>query len=210
MHAGFAVFLSIGLIASSASAELTKSGAYGRGIGLEAPAVGPLVASSRGTTGYGVSVALALQIELGTRFAIRFPFDVGATDSVATLGFAPGFLYRLRASDVVIPYAGLGLRFGALSARKYALGLSSTAVSVAPLSTQSGGPRFDFSGFGDSDLDGADRRTRGGVWPELWLGAEILLNKWFLLNVAGSYFYASVSDVGVHVMSLRIGSRFSL
>jgi hypothetical protein len=153
----------------------------------------------------GVSLLTALQVDLGSRWALRLPLELGVggleDSTFAELGITPGLLYRWRddADQRWVPYFGGGLRLGVVGAGRGLLGLPLVTVQALDL---------DFDGHdGGSD---PNLESSVGAFPEVWAGVEWHPNRWFALNLGGSYTYMRLLSTNVHVLHERVGVRFSL
>jgi len=194
------------LAAAPTEGALPRSGYFGAGINLEPLSLGPVQAFSGGGASVGLSLQSALQIDLGTRWALRLPLDLCAggssPSSFAQLGFTPGVLHRWRddAEQQWVPYLGGGFKLGLVGAGRGLLGLPSTTAQALDLD------------FDDFDGDGADPDLETGfaLSPELWAGVEWHPTRWFSLNLGGAYTYTRLQGAGVHMLHQRVGMRFSL
>lgn len=199
--------LLVAVLASTPPAgDLPRSGYFGAGFSLEPLALGPAQAFSGGGAAVGVSFQAAIQVDLGTRWALRLPLELGVGGTgdatFAELGFTPGVLYRWRddADQRWVPYLGGGLKLGAAGAGRDLLGLPLVTVQALDID-------IDHHHGGESD---PNLESRVGAFPELWAGVEWHPNRWFSLNLGGAYTYVRVAGTNVHLLHERVGLRFSL
>ncbi|MBN8232616.1 hypothetical protein JYK02_34370 [Corallococcus macrosporus] len=198
--------LLVAVLASTANAgDVPRSGYFGAGINLEPLALGPMQAFSGGRVAVGVTLQAALQVDLGSRWALRVPLEVGTGGSgdstFSEVAVTPGLLYRWRsdAGQRWVPYLGGGLKLGAAGAGREFLGL--------PLVTTVQSLDLDFDdGDGESD---PNFESRLGVFPEIWAGVEWHPNRWFALNLGAAYTYVRLLGTNVHLLHERVGVRFS-
>lgn len=197
----------LAVLAAAPASPLPRAGHFGAGFNVEPLALGSVQAHSAGGTAVGVSLQTALQFDLGPRWALRLPLDLGVGGSrpanFAELGISPGLLYRWRddADQRWVPYLGAGLRLGAVGAGRRLLG--------QPLVMTQQLRSMDW----DSDGDGADDpnfESMARASPELWAGVEWRPSRWFALTVSGAYLYTRLMGTGVHVLHERVGLRLSL
>ncbi|MBJ6762874.1 hypothetical protein JGU66_19090 [Myxococcaceae bacterium JPH2] len=186
--------------------DLPRAGLFGAGFNMEPVSIGPMQAFTRYGSVQGASLSTGVQIDLGTRWALRIHLEgagAASTDvNFAEFGLAPGILYRWRdtADQRWVPYGGAGLKFGGVGASRGILGLESAAVSAMD---------FDWDDFDDNNSN-PDEETRFGTFPEVFAGVEWHPNRWFALTIHGSYTYARLVHTNVHMFQERVGVRFSL
>jgi hypothetical protein len=198
-----ALILLLGVGWAQAQPALPKSGRFGAGLGVEALSLGPVEAVSAGGASAGLGMAVAVQVDLGARWALRVPVALDTTlggghGTFIDLTITPGLLYRWR-HDVDqrwVPYAGAGLRLGAAGARRDLLGLPLVAAKLpVPHEHHADDPDFD---------------TTGTIGPELWAGVEQHLNRWLALDWCLGYAWTRVDGVGVHLFRQTLGLRLTL
>jgi hypothetical protein len=201
------VILLLGAGPALAQTALPRSGRYGAGIGLQPLSIGPVEVASAGGVEAGLGLVGALQLDLGSRWALRLPvaldFTYGHGDvSFMDLTFTPGLLYRWRheAEQRWVPYAGAGVRLGAVGARRELVGLP----LVAPLHEHHG----DHHLVGHHDDPNFDATLTAG--PELWAGIEQRLNAWWILDWGLGYGWMHVDGVGIHRFRQTLGLRLTL
>jgi hypothetical protein len=185
---------------------LPRSGYFGAGFNLEPLSIGPMEAISGGGVAGGVIFQAAIQLDLGPRWALRFPLELGVggagDSSFAEAGFTPGVLYRWRddADQRWVPYFGGGIKLGVVGAGRELIG--------APLvnSVQA----LDIHFHDGHSSSNPNVETNVGAFPELWAGIEWHPTRWFSLNLGGAYTYTRVLGTNVHLLHQRVGMRFSL
>jgi hypothetical protein len=192
--------------------HLPRSGYFGAGVNLEPLAMGPMQAISGGGAAVGLTIQGAIQVDVGPRWALRLPLELGAGGSgdstFAELALTPGVLYRWRddADQRWVPYFGGGFKLGLAGANRGLLGLP--LVTSEALDTQALDIHFHHHD-GDSSSDPNDV-SRLGAFPELWAGLEWHPTRWFALNLGGAYTYVRLAGTNVHLLHERVGLRFSL
>ena len=171
------------------------------GLGIDLLQIGPLQVISSGGTSQGVVVATGVEIDIGTRLALRVPLEIAYAGSSSTdaagveqstvflfAGFSPGIVYRFRREPHQrwTAYVGGGARLGGFMFGRSLLGL---APNPPPVTTQ------EF--------------TRAGAAPELAAGLLFSPARWFSLRIAVDYTYIFVAHTSVHALSETIAPRFS-
>ncbi len=192
----FAQVLSLALVGAaptmSEPAGVSSPEASSPALHVDGPVVGPVQAFSKKGSGTGLSVGLAMQVDLGPRLAARVPLDVvleSGTTAYREFSFAPGLLYRWRSSpeQLLVPFAGLGLR----------LGLTNPDDTVF-----TGEPPVP------PEFEGAAIKFLAS--PEVWAGVELRPVRWFALTLQADYTFVWMNVPTVlHVVRERAGLRFS-
>ena len=192
---------------------LTKSGRFQRGIGVELLGVGAAATWTRFGTGGGVALTTAMQLDLGTNWALRLPLSIDSTVRNADiayvgLAFSPGLVHRWRTRDDQrwIPYAGAGLRLASSGVRRDFIGLPLVATTSSALSI--GEHHHDGLDFGHHDDPNVD--THGSIAPELWAGAEWHVSRWVALIFGGTYAWIRFDGENVHLVRGTIAVRLTL
>jgi hypothetical protein len=207
--------LVIALISSTAFAQpglapeqapLRKAGLFHQGISVELLDVGAVQAITPHGRASGGDVGIAFQWDLGPRWALRLPIELGVGGLTNGKGYGellmiPGVVYRWRSDEAQrwVPYAGGGVRLGSV-------GIGNTLVGK-PLVVAC---CHDWD-WGDSDGHG-DPNTESAltVGSELWAGLEWNRTSWFSLQLAGALGYERVAATRVIVLRETLGLRFSL
>lgn len=195
--------------------ELHRSGAFHLGIGIEPPYFGSIQAITPYGHAAGLDVGIALQVDIGKHWAIRTPLELGSGGfgngaGYGELAFIPGVIYRFRDTDDQrwVSYVGGGTRFG--------LGGIGRVLINQPLKTQTRnvacchdwGDGGGWSGGGGGGH--ADPNTELvviGLSPEVWFGGELRVNRWLLVNLAGSVGFERTNSTSVFVLRETIGLR---
>lgn len=190
--------------------SLHKEGLFHGGISLELLDVGAFQAITSHGSASGADVGIAMQIDLGRRWALKIPIEFGFGGSkdgahYGELAIIPGAIYRFRDRDGQrwVPYVGGGLRLGVVSIGKTLLGKPLDPVNVACChdwhSDHGGG-----SSHSDPYMEDA-----GTTSPELWAGVAWNRTRWFSLQLAVALGYERVSATSVVVARETLGARFT-
>jgi hypothetical protein len=177
----FAQVLSLALVGASPAA-----------FHVDGPVVGPVQAFTKKGSGTGLSVGLAVQVDVAPRLAARVPLDVvvaSGTTAYREISFAPGLLYRWRSSpeQFLVPFAGLGLRLGVTNPVDTVF----TGEPPEPPEFEGPPPKFLAS-------------------PEVSAGVELRPVRWFALTLQADYTFVWMNVPTVlHVVRERAGLRFS-
>jgi hypothetical protein len=188
-----------------AEPTVRKSGHFGWGFGLELqlgwnPVVTP------GGSPEGFLFALAAQVDLGPRAALRLPLSIvvaaSGENDYSELALTPTYIYRFRyrTHQELVPYAGLGVKLAFVDASRPLLG--------RPLN-------------GMRTPDSCDRQTSVqrdcsfAISPAPTVGIEFSPSRLFTLDVAFSYSFSHLtSSEGavswVHLFAVSVGPRLSL
>jgi hypothetical protein len=180
---------------------LPRTGLFAAGLGIDLLQIGALQVISSGATSQGVVVGTGVEIDLGTRTALRVPIEIayaGSSNNDAAgverstvfffAGLAPGVVYRFRTERQQrwTPYLGGAVRLGAFMFGRDLLGVP---PNPPPATMQ------EF--------------TRLGAAPDLAAGVLFTPARWFSLRIAVDYTYIFVAHTSVHVLSEAIAPRFS-
>jgi hypothetical protein len=185
----------------AAPVPLPRTGIFRVGLGIDLLQIGMLQVIASGGPSQGVVIGTGVEIDLGTRTALRVPIEIayaGSSNSDATygeqstvflfVGLSPGIVYRFRTErhQRWTPYVGGGARLGGFLFGRALLGLE---PNPPPATTQ------EFS--------------RLGVAPELAAGVLFAPARWFSLRLAIDYTYIFVAHTSVQALSETIAPRFS-
>jgi hypothetical protein len=177
-----------------------KSGAFARGLAVEAIAFGAFEAFSGGAQVSGVIFSAGLQFDLGPQLALRVPVHLAAGGDrrsaqtgrfYGEIDVAPGILYRLRydGTQSWVAYAGTGIKVGFFDGGRGFLGLD-----LRPDSGQFSDPNHVTEGsLGVEALVGVDYQ------PTLWLAVDLAVSD-SLLWIGGVAVDALAETVGLRVM----------
>jgi hypothetical protein len=209
---GGLLFVPFPALAEPATAP-RRTGGLGLGVGLEPLALGTVEVVSRGHGAAGLGVAAALQIDLGVRWALRLPLSIDAAfargqSELIEVAFTPGAIYRFRTGldEGLVPYAGGGLRLAGAGAERDLLGLPVVTQSALELKHEHHGDHHPFGHRSDDpNFD-----TEASLGPEIWLGVEQRLSRWFLFDWRLSYSWLRVDGVGVHLFMQSLAARLTL
>jgi hypothetical protein len=192
----FAQVVSLALVgaspAMSESAGVSSPAASSPGFHVDGPVVGPVQAFSKKGSGTGLSLGLAIQVDVGPRLAARVPLDIvikSGTTAYREVSLAPGLRYRWRSSpeQFLVPFAGLGMRLGLANPEDTVF----TGEPPVPPEFEGPAPRFLAS-------------------PEVSAGVELRPVRWFALTLQADYTFVWMNVPTVlHVVRERAGLRFS-
>jgi hypothetical protein len=193
---------------------LHRSGGLHLGVHLEPPYLGSIQAISAFGHAVGTDVGIAVQVDLNKRWAFRLPLELGAGGfgdgaGYGELALIPGLLYRFRDTDDQrwVTYVGGGTRFG--------LGGIGRVLINQPLIVQSQnvacchdwGDGGWSGGGGGGHSDPNTELVIIGLSPELWVGGELRLSRWVLVNFAGSVAFERTNSTSVVVLRETVGLR---
>lgn len=188
---------------------LGKSGAFGKGINVEAALAVVQVVAPGGVEG-GVGLALIPQYDLGARWAVRVPIAVDVTFASSPGGYAdlsltPGLVRRWRRhqDQAWVPYLGGGVKLGSFGAGRSLLGLPEVTTSALFI----GHHHIDVDGHGHADDPNFEVGLR--VAPELWAGLEVHPCSWFSFDLGATYAWIRLSGENLHLLREMIGLRLS-
>lgn len=191
-----------------AAAPIPKEGRFGAGVSVVLPAIGAMEVFSAGGHALGLKLWGGGQLDLGPRWALRFPLVLGFASGGTRKGYveidiAPGVLYRFRnsASQELTPYVGAGVKLGVFGADRPLLGkplIGTTQLALVDIDHHHSG------GGDDPDFDGT--LTVGG---ELWLGASWHLARLFSLDFEVAPSLVAIDSVLVVAVSETVASRFT-
>ena len=199
----------IGVILAQAAATmpLPEAGGLGAGINVDLMELGALQAFGAGGVSSGLRGGVAVQIDTGPRWALRFPVVIGSapwgSGGFADISIVPGMLYRWR-NDVNqrwIPFAGAGIKLGGWGAHREMLDQPLVAAHLAR--------DLDDLDDGDGESD-PNFEVNFGAGLELWGGAEWRPNKWVALNLQMTAFAVRVHAATVWGLAQTIGLRVSI
>jgi hypothetical protein len=191
---------------------LHEEGLFHGGISLELLDLGAFQAITSHGWASGADVGIAVQVDLGPRWALKVPIEFGYGGSkdgshYGELAIVPGVIYRFRDRDDErwVPYVGGGLRLGVVSIGKTLLGKPLDPVNVACCHD------WDFGHHGDGGGGHADpyMEDSGTTSPELWAGVAWNRTRWFSLQFAGALGYERVLATSVIVARESVGARFT-
>jgi hypothetical protein len=185
-------------------AHLPKSGGLGKGRGVELLGLGPIEVASRHGFATGLGLRAAFQLDLGARWALRFPVslmfsehDVAGNchdEAFEALAVSPGVVYRARHSTFqeIVWYTGAGLRVAEQLTRHDFAGKPLNGFHM-DLCGKSSNNVFDDVAFG----------------PELWGGFEWHpgLSRWFAFDVHAGYALTGQQGVAIHLFWQMVGLR---
>jgi hypothetical protein len=191
----------LSLSQTAGAAPLPRTGIFRAGLGIDLLQLGPLQVISSGGTSQGIVVATGVEIDIGTRTALRVPLEIayagssnndaaGVEQSTVFLfaGLSPGIVYRFRRERQQrwMAYVGGAARLGGFMFGRSLLGV---APNPPPVTMQ------EFQ--------------RLGVAPEVTAGLLFSPARWFSLRIAVDYTYIFVAHTSVHALSETIAPRFS-
>jgi hypothetical protein len=191
----------LALSQTAVAAPLPRTGIFRAGLGIDLLQLGPLQVISSGGTSQGVVVATGVEVDIGTRTALRVPLEIayaGSSNNDAAgveqstvflfVGLSPGIVYRFRRERQQrwTPYVGGAARLGGFMFGRSLLGV---APNPPPATMQ------EFQ--------------RLGVAPEVTAGLLFSPARWFSLRIAVDYTYILVAHTSVHALSETIAPRFS-
>jgi hypothetical protein len=187
---------------------LGRSGRFGLGFSLELQ-TGVSQIFAPGGSPTGVLMALAAQIDMGTRAAFRLPLQIvvagSGANGFAELAFTPTYIYRFRyANDqTIVPYGGLGLKLGFVDAGRTVLGRPLTGTASPDACSR----RHSLGGSTTTDCAFA-------LSPEPVAGIEWHAGRLFALDVAATYSFAHLTASDgqvswVHLLSFYVAPRLS-
>ena len=195
---------------------LGKSGRFHKGIGVELLGLGPVFVRTRFESGTGLAITTAMQIDLGTRWALRLPLAIEATvqsdghEAYSGAAFSPGALYRWRDRDDQrwVPFLGAGLRLVAGGVRRDFLGEPLVTTSALHI----GHHFFGEHHIGDGDSGSVDPNVddHSTAGPELWAGTELHVSRWVALIFSGTYAFMRMDGEDVHLLRATIAGRITL
>ena len=163
----------LSLSQTAVAAPLPRTGIFRAGLGIDLLQLGPLQVFSSGGTSQGVVVGTGVEIDIGTRTALRVPLEIayagsstndaaGVEQSTVFLfaGLSPGIVYRFRweRQQRWTAYVGGAARLGGFMFGRSLLGL---APNPPPETMQ----EFHASGRG----------ARGHGGPPVFTGALVLV-----------------------------------
>jgi hypothetical protein len=197
------------LAQEAVAAPIPKEGRFGAGVSVVLPAIGAMEVFSAGGHALGLKLWAGGQLDLGPRWALRFPLMLGVASGGTRKGYAeidiaPGVLYRFRnsASQELTPYVGAGVKLGAFGADRPLLGkplIGTTQLALLDID------HHHHSGGGDDpDFDGT--LTVGG---ELWLGASWHIARLFSLDFEVAPSLVAIDSVLVVAVSETVASRLT-
>jgi hypothetical protein len=192
---------------------LGKSGILGGGLSIEPLDLGSIQAITSHGWARGLDVGVLAQIDLGTRWALRLPIELGAGSfghgaGYAELAVIPGALYRWRnhADQALVPYVGGGLRFGFVG-----IGKSLVGQPLLSACCHDWGDGDGWGGGGHSDPNTENTSvTEGGLSFEIWGGYEWHPSRWFSIHLAGAIGYEHLLETTVIVLRETLGVRVSI
>jgi hypothetical protein len=201
-----------------AAAPLGKGGRFGKGLSLELPGLGVVQAVGPGGVAVGPALEVALQFDVGARFAIRVPVRLdlavfgGTKQSYAALALTPELVYRLRAEPAQrwVPYVGAGVKLGLFSAGRATLGLPALGTSGLPLEASGAALFDDHHSSSSSSGASADVETKLAAGLEALVGVEWHPSPWFALNLGLGYGYLRMFGADVHTLREMAGARLTL
>jgi hypothetical protein len=180
-----------------------KAGLFHQGIAIELLDIGGIQAITSHGSASGVDGGIVLQWDLGPRWAIRVPIELGVGGFARGEGYGellaiPGVVYRFRSYDDQrwVPYLGGGVRFGAVGIGNALVGQPLVVACCHD--------------WGDSDGHHDPNIQSSTAWgTELWAGVEWNRTSWFSLQLAGALGYERILATAVVVLRETLGLRFS-
>jgi hypothetical protein len=192
---------------------LGRSGILGGGLSVEPLDLGMIQAITSNGSAIGLDVGVLGQLDLGTRWALRLPIELGAGGfghgaGYAELAFIPGALYRFRNTrdQTWVPYVGGGVRLGFV-------GIGRTLVGKPLLAAccHDWGDGDGWGGGGHSDPNTENTSTvSGGLSLEVWGGYELHLSRWCSIQLAGALGYERLYETTVIILRETVGLRLSI
>jgi hypothetical protein len=186
---------------------LGESGRFGRGIGIELLGAGPCEAFTRFGAAGGMSLASAVQIDLGPRWAMRFPLSLDLAFRNGGVGYGsiaitPGLVYRWRSSAAQrwIPYLGGGARLASSGVHRDFVGLPQVVTSALHIDEH-----HHFSGGGGSSDPNID--AEGTISPEVWAGFELHSDRWLAVIFGAAYAWIWIDSESVHLLRETVAVR---
>ena len=189
------------------SPPLGLAGGFGKGVGIDLLGLGPAESWTRFGSAAGISLTTAVQFDLGSRWAMRFPVSLdltvqGQNVAYGALAFTPGILYRWRWAPEQrwVPYVGGGVRLASNGVRRDFVGRPLLVASLLSFDEH-----HDWGGGSDPNID-----AQFGLGPELWAGYELHLNRWIALNFGLAYAWIWIDGESVNLLRETGGIRFTL
>ena len=186
------------------SGPLPKSGLFGAGFGLELLGIGPVEVIGPAGFASGVGLTVALQFDLGPRWALRLPATLDyagrhGDSAFLDLAFSPGILHRWRSSadQRWVPYLGGGIRLASQGVRRDFVGEPLLMKLDIDIDEHHGGDDPNF----ETEL--------APVMPELWVGLEWHPNRWFAANLGLCYSWLRARGQNVQLVRQMLGGRFT-
>jgi len=180
-----------------------EDGLFHAGISVELVDLGGMQAFTPHGWASGIDAGIAVQWDLGPRWAIRVPIEIGVGGFAKGEGYGellviPGVVYRFRDDERQrwVPYLGGGVRFGSVGIGHVLLG--------EPLVVACCHDWGDGDGHSDPNTDSA-----AAVGTELWAGIGWHRASWFSLELAGAAGYERVLATRVIVLRETVGVRLA-
>jgi hypothetical protein len=193
-----------GLSAEPGPPPLGKAGYFHTGFSIDLLGLGAVQAITSHDHASGVTAGLALQWDLGPRWALRLPIELSLAGlsnggGYGELALLPGAIYRFRDADDQrwVPYLGGGLRLASV-------GIGNTLIN-RPLVVACCHDWGDgHNGKPDPNVD-----SEGTTCLDLWAGVEWNRTSWFALQLAGSLGYERLAGVPVIIARELVALRLS-